>query len=36
MAGEHGSLESRDRYDELIRDWTLNQSADGIALTVDG
>jgi len=33
--GEHGSLESRDRYDELIRDWTLNQSADGIALTID-
>lgn len=33
--GEYDSPESRDRYDELIRDWTLKQSTDRFALTVD-
>lgn len=33
--GEYNSPESRDRYDEIVREWTVNQSADGVTLTVD-
>tara|TARA_R110002072_G_C7974418_1_gene535198 strand:- start:9969 stop:11216 length:1248 start_codon:yes stop_codon:yes gene_type:complete len=33
--GPYGSPESRDRYDEIVREWTINQSADGVTLTVD-
>lgn len=33
--GPYDSPESRDRYDELIREWTTQQTVDGITLTVD-
>ncbi|MBL6705868.1 MAG: hypothetical protein ISQ06_07130 [Planctomycetaceae bacterium] len=33
--GPYDSPESRDRYDDLIRGWTLNQSADRFAITID-
>lgn len=33
--GPYGSPESRDRYDELIREWTVSQSVDSVTLTVD-
>lgn len=33
--GPYGSAESRDRYDEIVREWTVNQSADGVTLTID-
>lgn len=33
--GEFDSPESRDRYDELIREWTLAQDVSAITLTVD-
>jgi hypothetical protein len=33
--GPYGSAESRDRYDEVIHDWTLGQSADRHTITVD-
>jgi integrase len=33
--GPYDSPESRDRYDEIVRGWTLNQSADRFAITID-
>ena len=33
--GPYDSAESRDRYDELIREWVVNQSAEGVTLAVD-
>jgi hypothetical protein len=33
--GACDSPESRDRYDESVREWTVNQSADGVTLTID-
>jgi len=33
--GPYDSAESRDRYEELIRGWMLNQSADRFAITID-
>lgn len=33
--GPYGSPESRDRYEELIRNWIVNQSAEGVTLAVD-
>lgn len=33
--GPFDSPESRNRYEEIIRDWTLRQSADRHTITVD-